>query len=126
MKKIETAKAPAAIGPYSQGVRAGNMLFISGQIPVDPSTGAVVSGGIKEQTAQVIANIEAILAADGLTLENVVRTDVFIKDMNSFAALNETYAERFTGSVKPARATVEVSRLPKDVLVEIAAIAFCG
>ena len=126
MKRIETADAPAAIGSYSQGVRAGDMLFVSGQIPVDPSTGIVVSGGIKEQTVLVIANIAAVLSAGGLTLQNVVRADVYITDMNSFAEMNEVYAAKFTADIKPSRVTVEVSRLPKDVLIEIAVTAYCG
>lgn len=124
---IYTKNAPEPIGPYSQAVEvsttSSNLLFTSGQIPIDSVTGNVVSGGIKEQTRQVILNIKAILEEDGLTLNNVVKTTVFMKDMNDFAAMNEVYAE-FFGSSKPARSTVEVARLPKDVLVEIETISF--
>ncbi|WP_334301098.1 RidA family protein [Alkaliphilus sp. B6464] len=122
MKMINTDKAPAAIGPYSQGVRVDNLLFISGQMPLDPNTMDIVPGTIKEQTARVIENLKAILEEAGLTLNNVVKTTVFIKDMNDFANINEVYASYFTEN-KPARACVEVARLPKDVGVEIEAIA---
>ena len=124
---IYTKNAPEPIGPYSQAIKAGmtnsNLIFTSGQIPIDPATGNIVSGGIKEQTRQVIKNLAAVLDGGGTTIANVVKTTVFIKDMNDFAALNEVYAE-FFGQSKPARSTVEVARLPKDVLVEIEAIAF--
>ncbi|MBU5677725.1 RidA family protein [Alkaliphilus sp. MSJ-5] len=122
MEMINTDKAPAAIGPYSQGVRVDNLLFISGQMPLDPNTMDIVPGTIKEQTARVIENLKAILEEAGLTLNNVVKTTVFIKDMNDFANINEVYASYFTEN-KPARACVEVARLPKDVGVEIEAIA---
>src|SRR5690606_10715819 len=117
-----TNKSPAAIGPYSQGIKVDNLLFISGQMPLDPNTGEVVSGTIKDQTVRAIENLKAILEEAGLTLDNVVKTTVFIKDMNEFANINEVYASYFTGT-KPARSCVEVARLPRDVGVEIEAIA---
>jgi 2-iminobutanoate/2-iminopropanoate deaminase len=124
---IYTKNAPEPIGPYSQAVEVGtassDLLFVSGQIPIDPATGNVVAGGIKEQTRQVIKNLTAILDEDGITLANVIKTTVFIKDMNDFAAMNEVYAE-FFGESKPARSTVEVARLPRDVMIEIDAIAY--
>ncbi len=119
---INTAKAPAAIGPYSQAIKAGNTLYISGQIPFVPETMQLVSEDIKEQTKQCLENLKAILEEAGLSLNDVVKTGVFIKDMNEFAAINEVYASYFTDN-KPARACVEVARLPKDVRVEIEAIA---
>src|SRR3954452_16603580 len=115
---VSTDKAPAAIGPYSQAIKAGNLLFLSGQIPLDPKTGALVDGGIEPQTRQVFRNIEAILKAAGASFENVVTAGVFLADMNDFAKMNAIYAEQFS-SPAPARATVQVSRLPKDCLVEI-------
>lgn len=121
LKIVSTASAPAAIGPYSQAVRFGSLLFTSGQIPLTPN-GELVGGGIAEQTRQVLANLEAVLAAEGASLQDVIKTTVFLKDMNDFAAFNEVYAACF-GSHKPARSTVEVARLPKDVLVEIEAVA---
>ena len=121
-KVVTTNAAPQAIGPYSQAIWAGDLLFCSGQIPLDPATGAVVPGGAVEQTARVLENIRGLLASQELTLENVVKTTVFLADMNHFAAMNEVYAKYFTGSC-PARSTVQVARLPKDVLVEIEAIA---
>lgn len=121
MKTVSTASAPAAIGPYAQAVRYGSLLFTSGQIPLTPS-GELVEGGIEEQTRQVLMNLQAVLAAEGLTLADVIKTTVFLKDMNQFAAFNEVYAS-FFGDHKPARSTVEVSRLPKDVFVEIEGIA---
>lgn len=124
---IYTNKAPEPIGPYSQAMQVrtahSNLIFTSGQIPIDPSTGNVVNGGIKEQTRQSLKNVSALLEEANSSLANVVKTTVFIKDMNEFAAMNEVYAEYF-GTSKPARSTVEVARLPKDVLVEIEAIAF--
>ncbi len=122
---ISTPSAPAAIGPYSQAVRVGDMLFASGQIPTDPATGAFVAGGIGEQTAQVLENIKAILAAAGIDLVHVVKTTVFLKDMKDFAAMNEVYARYLapSGAVPPARSTVQVAALPKDALVEIEVIA---
>lgn len=123
MKEIlSTTAAPAAIGPYSQGVCAGNLVITSGQLAIDPATGTFVEGGIKEQTRQSLKNVEAVLAAAGMTLNNVIKTTVFLKDMNDFAAMNEVYAGFFTAN-PPARSAVEVARLPKDGLVEIEAIA---
>ncbi|REK68450.1 MAG: deaminase [Cohnella sp.] len=121
LKIVSTKDAPAAIGPYAQAVRVGNLLFTSGQIPLLPS-GELVQGGIEEQTRQVLRNLQAVLAAEGATLRDVVKTTVFLKDMNMFAAFNEVYASYF-GEHTPARSTVEVARLPKDVLVEIELIA---
>ena len=122
---ISTSAAPAAIGPYSQAVRVGDMLFASGQIPTDPKTGSFVAGGITEQTTQVLENIKAILAAAGIDLVHVVKTTVFLKDMKDFAAMNEVYAKYLApaGAVPPARSTVQVAGLPKDALVEIEVIA---
>ena len=122
---ISTDQAPAALGPYSQGVRVGDTLYVSGQVPLDPASGAVVSGGITEQTTQVTKNIAGILAAAGLSASNVVKTTVFLKDIGDFAAMNEVYGGFFAaeGKIAPARSTVEVARLPKDVLIEIEVIA---
>ena len=119
---IHTDKAPKAIGPYSQAVKAGNMLFVSGQVPFVPETMEIVEGDVKAQTAQSLKNVQAILAEAVLDFSHVVKSTVFIKDMNEFAAINEVYAEYF-GENKPARACVEVARLPKDVKVEIEVIA---
>lgn len=119
---IHTEKAPAAIGPYSQAIKAGNLLFISGQVPFNPETMEIVEGGVEAQTARVLENLKAILAEAGASFDNVVKTTVFIKDMNEFGMINEIYAKYF-GENKPARACVEVARLPKDVKVEIEAIA---
>jgi 2-iminobutanoate/2-iminopropanoate deaminase len=119
---IATQKAPQAIGPYSQAIKANGFIFVSGQIPVDPATQKIVEGGVAQQTEQVIRNLEAILTAAGSSLEKVVRTGVFLKDMGEFAAMNDIY-ERFFPLSAPARSTVEVARLPKDVRVEIDAIA---
>ena len=115
---ISTPSAPAAIGPYSQAIKAGGMLFLSGQVPLDPKTGALVPGGIIEQTHQVFRNIGEILKAAGVSFEHVVSAGVFLADMNDFAKMNEVYATYFA-SPAPARATVQVARLPKDCLVEI-------
>jgi 2-iminobutanoate/2-iminopropanoate deaminase len=115
---VSTANAPAAIGPYSQAIKAGTMLFLSGQIPTDPKTGSLVSGGIEAQTHQVFKNIGAILDAAGASFDNVVTAGVFLADMNDFGKMNEVYATYFSAPA-PARATVQVSRLPKDCLVEI-------
>jgi 2-iminobutanoate/2-iminopropanoate deaminase len=119
---ISTEKAPSAIGPYSQAIRIGNLVFCSGQIPIDPATGEFVSGGIKEQTEQVLKNLTAVLESAGATLQNVVKTTVFLADMNDFAAMNEVYA-RFFSDNKPARSTVQAARLPRDAKVEIECIA---
>lgn len=119
--QISTSNAPAAIGPYSQAISTGNLLFISGQIPVNPADGTIPEG-IKAQTAQSIANIKAILAEAGMTFDNVVKTTVFLSDMNNFIPMNEVYAENFTAPF-PARSAVAVKDLPKGVLVEIETIA---
>ena len=119
---IHTDDAPAAIGPYSQAMSAGPWVFCSGQIALDPSTGELLAGNITEQTRLVLKNLVAVLHAAGCTVADVVKCDVFLKDMNDFAAMNAVYAEVF-GDSRPARAAVEVSRLPKDVDVEISAIA---
>lgn len=119
---ISTDKAPGAIGPYSQAVKAGNMVFCSGQIPIDPATGEFVSQDVTEQTEQVFKNLIAVLEAAGATLENVVKTTVFLADMGEFAAMNDVYARYFSEN-KPARATVQAARLPRDARVEIECIA---
>jgi 2-iminobutanoate/2-iminopropanoate deaminase len=119
---VSTKAAPAAIGPYSQAVRSGNMLFLSGQIPLDPATGSMVPGGIEAQTRQVFTNIGAILEAAGASFDHVVSATVYVADLNDFAKVNEIYATYFTAPA-PARATVQVARLPKDSLVEIQVIA---
>lgn len=124
-KMISTEKAPAAIGPYSQAVEAGNMIFVSGQLPMDPATMNFVSEDIQEQTKQCLANLLAILNAAGYAEKDVVKVTVFLKDMNDFAKMNEVYATFFTDH-KPARAAVEVARLPKDAQVEIEAVAVKG
>ena len=120
---ISTPKAPAAIGPYSQAVRAGNFLYTSGQIPLDPATGKIVEGDIKIQAAQSCKNLIAVLEAADMTADNVIKSVCFIKNMNDFAAFNEGYAEYF-GKASPARSCVEVARLPKDVLCEIELVAY--
>lgn len=119
-KIIATDKAPAAIGPYSQGVKAGNLLFVSGQLPLDPATG-IMPDGIEAQTKQSLQNVKAIIEEAGGTLKDVIKCTVFLKDMNDFAGMNKVYAEYFTENY-PARAAVEVARLPKDADVEIEAI----
>lgn len=121
-KVIHTHDAPAAIGPYSQAIAAHNLLFISGQLPVDPGTGEVVAGGAKEQALQSLANLHAILKASGTDVHAVVKTTVFLKDLADFQIVNEVYAGVFTKDY-PARACVQVAKLPKDVLVEVEAIA---
>jgi 2-iminobutanoate/2-iminopropanoate deaminase len=122
---IATPDAPAAIGPYSQAIRSGDLVFTSGQIPLDPTTGQFVPGGIAEQTERVLANLSAVLAASGLSFAHVVKTTVFLKDMRDFAAMNEVYARIFSaeGAIPPARSTVQAAALPKDALVEIDCIA---
>lgn len=119
---ITTDKAPAAIGPYSQAIQTGGLLFISGQIPVDPATGEVVTGDVAAQTRQAIKNIIAILQSQGIGLENVVKATVFLTDMNDFPIVNQVYGEYFPQAA-PARSCVQVARLPKDVSVEIETIA---
>ena len=124
MKKIiATDHAPAAIGPYSQATQYGNLLFVSGQIPIDPKTGELVEGDIEVQTKQVLENVQAIIKAAGLTLQNVLKCSCFLKDMEDFVKFNDVYSSFFAESL-PARETVEVGRLPKDAQVEISAI--CG
>jgi 2-iminobutanoate/2-iminopropanoate deaminase len=120
---VATGNAPQAIGPYSQAVKNNGLVFCSGQIPLDPATGQVVTGGIAEQTARVLDNLKGVLEAAGAGLDSVVKTTVFVKDLAEFAAMNEVYAKYFSAGA-PARSTVEVARLPKDVKVEIEAIAF--
>ena len=122
MKVISTTKAPAAIGPYSQAIQVGNLVYTSGQIPIDPATGVFVEGGIKEQTRQSLTNIKAILAEAGLDMSNVVKTTVFLADMNDFADMNAVYAE-FFAEPYPARSAVAVKTLPNGALVEIEDVA---
>lgn len=120
--KIQTEHAPAAIGPYSQAIKAGGFVFASGQIPIDPKTGEFVAGGITEQTERVLKNLAAVLEAAGSSLDQVVKTTVFLADMKEFGAMNEVYGRFFTGAT-PARATVAAAGLPRDARVEIEAIA---
>jgi 2-iminobutanoate/2-iminopropanoate deaminase len=122
---VATGKAPAAIGPYSQGIRAGNLVFTAGQVALDPETQQVVAPGITEQTERVLENLKAILEAAGSSMAQTVKATVFLKDFNDFAAMNAVYAAYLAaeGMTPPARSTVEVSRLPKDVLVEIELVA---
>ena len=125
-QKIYTDKAPKPIGPYSQGIIVDRkIIYTAGQVAIDPATNQVVAGDIKAQTRQVLKNIEAVLTAAGASMDLVVKTTVFLKDFNDFAAMNEVYAEFFSGSA-PARSTVEVGRLPKDLRVEIEAVAVIG
>lgn len=124
-KAISTEKAPSAIGPYSQAVRAGDFLYVSGQVPFDPATMTLVEGDIQTQTRRVMENLGAILAAADATWDQVVKTTIFLKDMNDFAAVNEVYGSYFSAPA-PARATVQAARLPKDVGVEIELVAFTG
>lgn len=119
---ISTEKAPGAIGPYSQAIKTGNMIFCSGQIPIDPATGEFVSQDVTEQTEQVFKNLTAVLEAAGASLDNVVKTTVFLADMGEFAAMNDVYSRYFADN-KPARATVQAARLPRDARVEIECIA---
>jgi 2-iminobutanoate/2-iminopropanoate deaminase len=125
LKRIETKNAPAAIGPYSQAQVAGGMVFTAGQIPLDPATMELVAGDIAEQTERVMLNVAAVLEAAGASLDTVVKTTVFLRDMNDFAKMNEVYGRHF-GDHKPARSTVQAARLPKDVAVEIDAVAIVG
>jgi 2-iminobutanoate/2-iminopropanoate deaminase len=124
MFKIETENAPKAIGPYSQAVRAGQLLFVSGQLPINPATGKVEEVSIEGQTRQVLANIKAILAAASCGFEDVVRAEVYLKDLQDFAAMNKIYAESFTSEVQPARQAMQVAKLPLDVRIEISCIAY--
>ncbi|MCU0411419.1 MAG: RidA family protein [Bacteroidetes bacterium] len=126
LHKVLTENAPKPIGPYSQAVLVdGKFLYVSGTVPIVPATGAVIEGDIKAQTHQVLKNLEKVLLAGGASFSSVFKTTVFLKDMNEFAAMNEVYAE-YLGSTAPARSTVEVARLPRDVRVEIEAIALVG
>jgi 2-iminobutanoate/2-iminopropanoate deaminase len=122
---VSTKDAPAAIGPYSQAIRIGSFLYTSGQVALDPASGALVTGGVAEQTVRVIENLKAVLAATGASLAQVVKTTVFLKNIGDFAVMNEVYGRYFAGEdvIAPARSTVEVARLPKDALVEIEVIA---
>ncbi len=121
-KVVHTEKAPKAIGPYSQAIQAGPFLFVSGQVPIDPSTGELVAGDIRQQTRQVLENIKNILGSRGLAMEQVVKTTLFLKDMGNFSQVNEVYATYFQAE-PPARSTVEVAKLPRNVDIEIEAIA---
>lgn len=123
-KIVQTKAAPAAIGPYSQGNIFGNLIFTSGQVPLDPATGNIVGTTIEEQTEQALKNVKAILEEAGSSMHNVLKTTVFIKNMNDFAAMNGVYAKYFAEGSYPSRSAVEVARLPKDVLVEIETIAY--
>ena len=120
---VSTSAAPAAIGPYSQAIKAGDFLFASGQIPLDPATGTLVSGGIAEQTHRVLKNLAGVLAAAGIGFDKVVKTNVYLADMADFAAMNEIYATYFPQPA-PARATIQAARLPRDVKVEIDLVAY--
>ncbi|HOK55102.1 MAG TPA: RidA family protein [Armatimonadota bacterium] len=124
-KIIETSTAPKAIGPYSQAVKAGGLIFVSGQIPINPNTNELVSGSIETETTHVMENLKAILSAAGATLADVVKTTIYLADMGDFAKVNEVYGSYFTGSY-PARATVQVAGLPKGVRVEIDAVAIAS
>jgi 2-iminobutanoate/2-iminopropanoate deaminase len=124
-ESISTAEAPAAIGPYSQAIKAGDYLFVSGQIPIDPATGALVGGSVADQTHRVFKNLGAILHAAGVSFDRVVKTNVYLLDIGDFAAMNEVYATYFP-SPAPARATIQAARLPRDVKVEIDLIAYLG
>jgi 2-iminobutanoate/2-iminopropanoate deaminase len=123
--EITTTQAPAAIGPYTQAVHCGNLIYTSGQVGLDPATGALVDGGIEAQTTQVLENLKHVLRAGGIGMENVIKTTVFLKDLKDFAAMNAIYAKYLapTGVIAPARSTVQVAALPKDALVEIEVIA---
>ncbi|MGM0395467.1 MAG: Rid family detoxifying hydrolase [Bacillota bacterium] len=122
IKTIATEKAPAAVGPYSQGINAGDFVYTSGQLPIDPLTGKLVQNDIKTATRVALDNVKAVLEQGGASLETVVKVTVFVKNMENFASINEVYAEYFTGH-KPARSLVEVARLPKDGVIEIEAVA---
>ena len=125
-KEICTKNAPDAIGPYSQAVRAGDFLYVSGQVPIDPKTGAVVEGGIQAQAHQVFKNLKAILEEAGMSFDKVVKTTVLLADMGDFATVNEIYAQYFNGAILPARAAFQVAALPKAAMVEIELVAYQG
>lgn len=122
---IKTNNAPQAIGPYSQGIRFGQFIYTSGQIPIDPKSNTIVSGGIKNQTKQVLDNLKAVLASSGASMQDVVKTTVYLTNMMDFAAMNEVYATYFTEPF-PARSTVQVAKLPKEVAIEIDVVAYLG
>ena len=122
-QRVQTARAPAAIGPYSQAIVAAGLVHCSGQVALDPATGALVGSGVEQQTRQVLKNLAAVLEAAGSSLAHVVKCTVYLADMNDFAKVNAVYGEHFTGDAPPARATVEVARLPKDARVEIDCVA---
>lgn len=124
IKKLETGKAPLALGPYSQGVVLDSLIFVSGQVPIDPDSNSIVENDIAIQTRQAIKNIEQILVSAGSSLEKVLKTTIFIKNMKEFPRVNDEYAKFFTGPTQPARSAVEVSALPKGALIEIEAIAY--
>jgi len=125
---VSTSSAPKAVGPYSQGIRCGNLIFTAGQAALDPTTQQLIAGGVTEQTRRTLENLKAVLEAAGTTLDRVVKANVYLKDMNDFAAMNAVYAEYLApqGAVPPARTTIEAARLPKDALVEIELIAEAG
>jgi 2-iminobutanoate/2-iminopropanoate deaminase len=125
LSAVSTGSAPKALGPYSQAIRAGQFLFVSGQVPIDPATGNLVEGDISEQTRRALQNIGAILTAAGASFQQVVRTTVYLADLSDFAAMNEVYATFFT-SPQPARSTIQAARLPRDARVELDVIAFLG
>jgi 2-iminobutanoate/2-iminopropanoate deaminase len=125
MKKIETSSAPAAIGPYSQAIETGSLLFLSGQIPLDPLTGEIVAGGIEAQARQVMNNLQAVLKAADLNFASLVKTTIYLTDLDNFATVNRIYGE-YVGETPPARATVQVAALPKGALIEIDGIAVKG
>lgn len=126
LSKVNTPNAPKAIGPYSQAVKAGSFLFVSGTLPVDPATGLLSATTIEDQTRQVLKNIDAILKDQGLTFAKVVKTEVYLTNINDFKTMNEIYALEFSNPIKPARQTMEVSALPLGALIEISCIAFFG
>ena len=126
LKVLNTDAAPAAIGPYSQAIRAGDFIYVSGQLPMVPETDEMINSGIQDQTRQVLDNVKAILAAEGATLDDVVKSEVFLADMTDFLPMNEIYAEFFSGDIKPARQAIEAARLPKDAGIEISCIAYLG
>ena len=126
IKEIKTEKAPKAIGPYSQATLAGNYMFVSGQIGLDPTTNKLIHGGIKEQTKRVIENIKGILEKEGLNLSDVIKSEVYLKDLEEFKEMNDEYSSNFLDKIRPARQTVQVARLPLDAKVEISIIAYVG